>query len=77
MKTHQSRPVVDELQELHAIAMREHGPHAHSTRLIDRALTDARRALHQPGPASASASPSRAAAATGRPTKPRQEGPAR
>ena len=49
MKTHQSRPVVEELQELRAIAAREHGPHAHSTRLIDRALADARQALQQTG----------------------------
>lgn len=49
MKSHQSRPLVEELQELHAIAVREHGPHAHSTRLIDRALTEARHTLQQTG----------------------------
>lgn len=42
MKSHQRRPVVETLEELHAIAVREHGPRARSTGLIGRALAEAR-----------------------------------
>jgi hypothetical protein len=38
IQSHQTRPVKDELQELHEIAKRQHGPNARSTRRLREAL---------------------------------------
>lgn len=37
-ETHLARPVLQELQELYEISMREHGPQGRSTRIIGEAL---------------------------------------
>lgn len=38
MEIHTTRPMLQELQELYEIAVREHGPHARSVRFIGEAL---------------------------------------
>ena len=48
MKSHQSRPVVEELEELLRIAVREHGPQSRSSRQIGEALQQARSAAERP-----------------------------
>jgi hypothetical protein len=48
MKSHQSRPVVEELEELLQIAVREHGPQSRSSKQIGEALQQARSASERP-----------------------------
>lgn len=52
MRSHQDRPLQDELQELYAIALREHGPQSRASRIIGRALNEVRAGVQpaQPRP---------------------------
>lgn len=43
MNTHQTRPLLDDMQELYAIALREHGPQGRSTRWIAETIEAVRR----------------------------------
>ncbi len=40
MKCHTARPIVEDLEELYSIAVREHGPHARSSRWIRMSLEE-------------------------------------
>lgn len=48
MKVHSPRPVLDELKELYAIAVREHGPQARSARLIASTMARERESSRSP-----------------------------
>ena len=53
IRSHQQRPVVEELRELRDIARREHGTKARSTLQIEACLQDEERAAKDGGRASA------------------------
>ena len=38
IESHSARPILEELQQLHDIAVREHGPHARSAGLIRESI---------------------------------------
>jgi hypothetical protein len=60
MKTHQTRPLREEMQDLYAIALREHGAQGRSTRLIARTIESLSRGQGDAGTGSVRRAMSRA-----------------